>query len=103
MTIAGTAAVLAATMIVTPPALARADGPAAGSSCDSGQLNLSTKSSAGTAVRCLADEGRGYVWQVDNGTTQTPEQAARIAQNACQRLGATAECRSVLDKIPHHH
>ncbi|PQM49361.1 hypothetical protein C1Y40_00440 [Mycobacterium talmoniae] len=53
-------------------------------------------------MRCLADEGRGYVWQVDNGTTQTPEQAARIAQNACQRLGATAECRSVLDKIPHH-
>lgn len=107
MTVMGwkTTAVFAAAIAaapIAPMAPARGDGPAVGSGCVSGQLNQTTVSSAGTTVRCLADQGRGYIWQVDRGVKQAPSDADRIARQACQRLGqASAECSSAVDKAPY--
>jgi hypothetical protein len=69
---------LAVFMAVVPAAPAWAN-PAVGSGCDSGQLNQTTVSSAGNTVRCLAYHGCGYIWQADTGVTQSPEQAAGMA------------------------
>lgn len=99
--ILSSAAALTAALAVVSPAPARADEPAAGSGCDSRQLNLTTMSSAGEGLRCLADNTRGYVWQNDTGATQSPEDAERMARDACQRLPhGSAECDSLLDHVP---
>ena len=97
--ILGCTAAVTAALAVLSPAVGHADEPSAGAGCDSSQLNLTTVSSAGEGLRCLADNLRGYVWQRDDGTTQSPSEAERIARNACGKLphGAKAECRSLLD------
>lgn len=78
-----------------------ADAPAAGSTCESGQLNLTTTSSAGEGLRCLADTDRGYIWQHDDGTTQSRDDAERIAQDACHKLPhGSHTCESWVDRIP---
>jgi hypothetical protein len=95
-------AAVAVALALAPAAPARAQSPGVGSSCVSGQLNQTTVSSAGTTVRCLADEGHGYIWKTDNGVQQAPADADRIARDACARLGhATAECSGALDRVPH--
>lgn len=94
-----------AAVLVLFSAPAHADEPVAGSSCDSGQLNLTTTSSAGAGLRCLADNARGYIWQDDNGTTQSPADAEHIARDACGRLphhSNRSDCRSLLDGFTHN-
>lgn len=94
-------AALAVALALAPAAPARAENPAVGSSCVGGQLNQTTVSTAGTTVRCLADQGRGYIWQADTGIQQTPADAERIARDACARLGhPTDECSGAVDQAP---
>ena len=97
------AAVLAAATVIAGPAVAHADNPAPGSECDSTQLNLTTTSSAGEGLRCLADNTKGYIWQNDDGTTQNQDDAERAAREACNRLphhSNRSTCRSLLDNLP---
>ena len=100
MTFFGSVAALSAALTLGAPTV-HADEPAIGSGCDSGQLNLTTKSSAGDGLRCLADNNRGYIWQRDNGTTQSRDDAERITRDACQKLPRGARvCDSWVNRIP---
>ncbi|HEU4363065.1 MAG TPA: hypothetical protein VFR27_16405 [Mycobacterium sp.] len=96
--IAAPAVLLAAALTTVSLPSAYADNPAVGRGCDSGQLNLTTRSSAGEGLRCLADGARGYIWQPDTGATQTAADAARIAEGACQH--AAAACNSIRGHLP---
>jgi len=92
------AAAVAVTIAIGGAAPALGNGPAVGSGCFSGQLNTVTTSSAGTPVRCLADDQRGYIWVNDTGTTQDPWIADQIAWAACHQQGhSDAQCRAILD------
>jgi len=50
---------------------ARADDPEAGSNCLAADLNKTATTSAGTAVRCLANEQGSFSWMVDRGAVGT--------------------------------
>lgn len=100
MTFLGLAAALT-TMLTLGAPVVHADDPAVGSGCDSGQLNLTSKSSAGEGLRCLADNNRGYVWQHDDGTTQSRDDAESSARDACRKLPhGTGVCESWVNRIP---
>lgn len=100
MTLLGAAVVLTVAFAVGSATPAHADDPTVGSGCDSGQLNLTTTSSAGEGLRCLADNN-GYIWQRDDGTTPSQGDAERTARDACRQLRhGTAECESLLDRVP---
>ncbi|MBS9532189.1 hypothetical protein KIH27_01145 [Mycobacterium sp. M1] len=101
--ILGSAAALVAACAIVSPATARADEPTAGTDCNSSELNLTTTSTAGEGLRCLADNLRGYTWQKDDGTTQSPDDAERVARDACAKLphhSNRSSCRSLLDSLP---
>jgi serine/threonine protein kinase len=76
----------------TPTAYPGQTGPAVGSDCSHAQINTTTTSDTGAAIRCVSDPS-GYKWRPDTGTESgDPGIVGQLGWDKCLTQFSKAKC-----------